>query len=206
VLIDIYQPYGSLEAAISGTEAPKEITDQLALVEVDFLSFDGVRKLGELVIASELAGEIQEIFGILLFKKFPIGSVIPMKFFNWNDHASMSHGRVEDEAVPGNTSAFNYRLVPGEDVLSAHGPGRAADLNPDLNPYNYPPWVPVEEHYNYAPRDIERPGTIVEGGVVTRAFDAYGWEWGGRWPHPDYQHFQKLAGTVSEMYICRQTI
>jgi hypothetical protein len=30
---------------------------------------------------------------------------------------------------------------------------------------------------------------IVEGGVVTRTFDALGWGWGGRWRDPvDYQH------------------
>jgi hypothetical protein len=34
------------------------------------------------------------------------------------------------------------------------------------------------------------PGLIHEGGLVTRAFDAIGWGWGGRWVTPkDYQHF-----------------
>ena len=36
---------------------------------------------------------------------------------------------------------------------------------------------------------------IVEGGVVTRAFDARGWEWGGRWSGIiDYQHFSADGG------------
>jgi hypothetical protein len=31
----------------------------------------------------------------------------------------------------------------------------------------------------------------VEGGALVRAFDAVGWEWGGRWSGSvrDYQHF-----------------
>jgi D-alanyl-D-alanine carboxypeptidase len=34
-----------------------------------------------------------------------------------------------------------------------------------------------------------RPGMAVAGSVLVRAFAAVGWQWGGRWGTPDYQHF-----------------
>lgn len=33
------------------------------------------------------------------------------------------------------------------------------------------------------------PGIITADSVVVRAFAAIGWEWGGTWAEPDYQHF-----------------
>jgi hypothetical protein len=30
---------------------------------------------------------------------------------------------------------------------------------------------------------------IAPGGAVVRAFASRGWEWGGVWSAPDYQHF-----------------
>jgi len=32
-------------------------------------------------------------------------------------------------------------------------------------------------------------GVIRAGDAVVRAFAAIGWEWGGSWASPDYQHF-----------------
>ncbi|MEM7275871.1 MAG: M15 family metallopeptidase [Actinomycetota bacterium] len=35
---------------------------------------------------------------------------------------------------------------------------------------------------------------VVEGDVVVAAFDAIGWEWGGRWRSlVDYQHFSRTG-------------
>jgi hypothetical protein len=33
------------------------------------------------------------------------------------------------------------------------------------------------------------PGTIQAGDTVVEAFAEIGWEWGGTWSSPDYQHF-----------------
>ncbi|HQR27179.1 MAG TPA: M15 family metallopeptidase [Nocardioides sp.] len=35
-----------------------------------------------------------------------------------------------------------------------------------------------------------RPASDFGGDVVVEAFEAIGWEWGGSWTPPDYQHFQ----------------
>jgi poly-gamma-glutamate synthesis protein (capsule biosynthesis protein) len=34
-----------------------------------------------------------------------------------------------------------------------------------------------------------QPGVIREGDVVRREFDRIGWEWGGLYSDPDFQHF-----------------
>jgi hypothetical protein len=32
------------------------------------------------------------------------------------------------------------------------------------------------------------------GGALVEAFAAVGWQWGGRWSSPDYQHFSSSGG------------
>jgi hypothetical protein len=34
----------------------------------------------------------------------------------------------------------------------------------------------------------------VPGGVLVSTFAAQGWQWGGRWTPPDYQHFSQTGG------------
>jgi hypothetical protein len=42
----------------------------------------------------------------------------------------------------------------------------------------------------YLDRDWQRAGMIHGGGIVTDAFDAIGWTWGGSWQNTtDYMHF-----------------
>jgi hypothetical protein len=45
------------------------------------------------------------------------------------------------------------------------------------------------EGRRYLDRSRVRPGVAVAGGVLVTAFAAVGWQWGGRWGTPDYQHF-----------------
>jgi hypothetical protein len=43
-------------------------------------------------------------------------------------------------------------------------------------------------------RSVYHPAMIRSGDVVTRAFDAIGWQWGGRWTSlVDYQHFERAT-------------
>jgi hypothetical protein len=34
----------------------------------------------------------------------------------------------------------------------------------------------------------------VTGGALVSAFAAAGWQWGGRWASPDWQHFSATGG------------
>jgi hypothetical protein len=169
--------YPDLESAIHGTQAPPEVIERLELVPVDFVNFDFERKTGQLVVASALASDVQEIFGEIRDAEFPIFSIIPIAWFGHDDLVSIGNN---------NTSGFCYRPVWGTNVLSKHALGNAVDVNPLFNPYE-------AGGFPYNGYDPNVLGTIVEGGVVVRAFLGHGWEWGGRWARGerDYQHFNK---------------
>jgi hypothetical protein len=75
-------------------------------------------------------------------------------------------------------------------VLSAHAYGLAIDVNPFLNPYTKGDLVLPELASAYVDRSWRRPGMILRGGPVVRAFAAVGWAWGGDFRSvSDLQHF-----------------
>jgi poly-gamma-glutamate synthesis protein (capsule biosynthesis protein) len=93
-----------------------------------------------------------------------------------------------------NTSGFNCRRVKGSAEWSAHAFGAAIDVNPVQNPYLTPSSVFPPDSRRFAALDrsaeaLVPDGTIRSDDVVVRAFAAIGWEWGGSWAVPDYQHF-----------------
>ncbi|MDH3707037.1 MAG: M15 family metallopeptidase, partial [Acidimicrobiia bacterium] len=89
-----------------------------------------------------------------------------------------------------NTSAYNCRTVAGTSTWSQHAYGRAVDINPLVNPWVQGNVVDPPEGAPYVIRDPAVAGLIVPGDVVTGAFAAIGWGWGGTWTSTkDYQHF-----------------
>ncbi len=88
-----------------------------------------------------------------------------------------------------NTSMFNCRTAYGNKNWSVHAFGRAIDVNTIENPYfpNSHTIVPPAGKA-FADRGNLRPGMIVSGDLVIRAFQAEGFKWGGDWK--DYQHFE----------------
>ena len=80
-------------------------------------------------------------------------------------------------------------------IWSQHAFGLAIDINPIENPY-----VASDgyvRNYNARPyrnRSLHRPGMILPGDVVVRAFAAIGWKWGGSWSgDKDYMHFSSTG-------------
>ena len=58
------------------------------------------------------------------------------------------------------------------------------------NPYVAGSRVSPRRGRRYLDRSDVRPGMIVDGDIVVRAFRRIGWEWGGHWrTAKDYQHF-----------------
>lgn len=154
-------------------------------VSLPFVGFDGRVRRGALVVHNSAARDVVAVFRALYRARFPIRRVQPIQRYDGDDFASIEAD---------NTSAFNCRRATGSSSWSQHAFGRAIDLNPLENPYvagettSHPGSVP------YLDRRPRR-GVIVEGGVVTRAFDARGWGWGGRWSGVvDYQHFSAEGG------------
>ena len=94
-----------------------------------------------------------------------------------------------------NTSAFNCRSVTGNPYrLSQHAYGIAIDINTVRNPYVTASRVYPSFAREYLDRSHARPGMLYYDGVVARTFRSFGWLWGARWAHPDYQHFSINGG------------
>ena len=124
-----------------------------------------------------------EIFEVLYNAKFPIEKMVLIDDYDGDDNLSMADD---------NTSAFNYRNVPGTSTLSNHSYGVAIDINPLVNPYVRENDVMPPEGQDFLDREDVRPGMIIQGDVVYDSFISRGWTWGGDWETvKDYQHFEK---------------
>lgn len=169
----------TIDEALSGAEIPAWIKKNLVLVDVEYYSFDNKLHKGQLVIHKRAEKDIKEIFDIIRSIRFPVNQVVPIVRYNWSDEASMNDN---------NTSAFNYRKVKGQKVLSAHSYGLAIDINPMQNPHIKRNIVqPVNGKY-----DIKATGTILKNSKIVQEFRKRGWQWGGTWrSSKDYQHFEK---------------
>ena len=153
--------------------------EALAYVTLDHVTFDGGVARGELVVAAALATRTVELFRRLYQLGFPIRQMKLVDDYDANDDRSMSAD---------NSSAFNYRLIAGTQLLSQHALGRAIDINPVENPWRRPDRIVPAEGIPFADRTNVRPGMIVRPGPVVAIFDECGWEWGGDWRHAFDDH------------------
>jgi poly-gamma-glutamate synthesis protein (capsule biosynthesis protein) len=161
-----------------GTEPRCPSWDALAYVLVDHVTFDGTNR-GELVVAVEVAPRAVALFRRLWELGFPIRQLRLVDDYAASDEASMAAD---------NSSAFNFRLIAGTQLLSQHALGRAIDINPVENPWRKPDRIVPEAGQAFADRTDIRPGMIVRPGPIVCAFDELGWEWGGDWRHAFDDH------------------
>lgn len=153
---------------------------ELRLLTLPYVGSDGTRRTGQLVVNARAVTEVARVFTALFARHFPIRSMRPIDDFGGSDDASM--------AVD-NTSGFNCRQAVGGPGWSMHSYGLAIDLDPRENPYVEGGRVLPPEGAPYVDRATVHRGMIVAGGVAVRAFTSVGWQWGGTWSSPDYQHF-----------------
>jgi hypothetical protein len=166
--------------AIAGTTAPDPIIDSLSFIDVVYYTFDGKRHQGQIIVNSELEDDLIAIFALIEKLKFPVGRVIPIAEYQWDDHKSMAAN---------NSSGFNFRVIEGTTKLSLHSLGRAVDINPVQNPVIYPHGIIAPEGSVYKPGQA---GTMTSDHPVVRSFLEHGWHWGGNFEQPkDYHHFEK---------------
>ena len=171
----------SFEDAIAGTAAPRAVIEELCLLDVRYVAFDGYVHLGQLVVHRCLQEELTDIFALIRAIGFPVAKVIPLVHYNWSDEASMADN---------NTSAFNYRPVAGTNRLSRHATGQAIDINPGQNPVIYANGVSLPPAAVYDP---PAPGTSTPDSPLMQAFLSRGWQWGGDFEGlKDYHHWEKL--------------
>ena len=149
---------------------------------MSYVGFDGKPATGELVVAAEIVEVVGETFRELYEARFPVRKMITIEAYGGDDDASMADD---------NTSAFNCRQTTGGSGWSQHSYGTAIDINPRENPYVRGDVVLPPRGTDYLDRADVRPGMIVDGDVVVRAFTSRGFEWGGAWTSlKDYQHVE----------------
>jgi hypothetical protein len=155
--------------------------DDLRIVRLTYWGFDERAHQGSLVVNARAADAMVEVFRRLFAERFPIRRMEPIDVFGGSDEASTEAD---------NTAAFNCRnaVAEGPSHWSMHAYGLAIDVNPVENPYLLGGRVLPPNGRDYLDRSSYRPGMAVEGGVLPSAFAAVGWQWGGRWSNPDYQH------------------
>jgi hypothetical protein len=154
---------------------------RLRLIRLTYWGFDDEPHRGRLVVHRGWAHEVVEVFERLYSGRFPVRRIRLVDRYGADDRESMRHD---------NTSAFNCRFVAGTTTWSQHAYGRAIDLNPVENPYVAGSHVSPRRGRRFLDRSDVRPGMVVDGDLVWRAFRDIGWEWGGTWTSAqDYQHF-----------------
>ncbi len=169
----------TLEESLRGREIPDSIRETLVLVDLPYLSFNGDRTVGQMVVHKSAKMDVVDIFSELFHRHFPVMSIFPTVIYDWDDERSMEAN---------NTSAFNYRTIMGTDRLSNHSYGLAIDLNPLQNPYILSDGRVFPKGAVY---DQNQPGTITP--IIADIFRGRGWKWGGDWVSPkDWQHFEKI--------------
>ncbi|MDA3847329.1 MAG: M15 family metallopeptidase [Vallitaleaceae bacterium] len=163
-------------------DAPVSL-EELRLVHVTYVGFDGLSHYGTMVVNESVAVDVVEIFREIYEAGFSIEKIELIDIYGGDDDLSMADN---------NSSAFNYREVPGTTSISKHSYGVAIDINPIQNPYIVGDEVMPEVGRDYLDRDDVRQGMIVTDDVVYDAFISRGWTWGGEWRSvKDYQHFVK---------------
>ena len=161
--------------------------EDLRLITLTHVGFDGQPRTGELVVHAEVADDVVGVFRGLFDAQFPIEQIRLVDDFGGDDDRSMEAN---------NTSAFNCRRATGSTRWSAHSYGKAIDISPVQNPYvTRSGSVLPPAGSAFVNRASSSPGVITTDGAVVRAFDGIGWGWGGRWSSgKDYQHFS-ASGT-----------
>jgi hypothetical protein len=156
--------------------------DELRLVSLAYIGFDGRPHRGRLIVNRDAATAVVGAFRMLYAARFPIRRMVPVDAYGGDDFRSIEAD---------NTSAFNCRPATGSSHWSNHAYGRAIDVNPIENPYISGGHTSHRASVTYLDRRRVRPGMAVAGGALVRAFAAQGWGWGGRWSGStqDTQHF-----------------
>ncbi len=171
-----------LERSTWNDECPVGAED-LRYLTVSFVGFDGGAHTGEMIVHADYAEGMVSVFRELYEAGYPIEE---MRIVEPVDLLPPSDGDVN------NTTSFVCRQVAGTTTFSQHAYGLAVDINPFQNPYVRRATVIPPLAMAYADRSWKRPGMIAENDLVVAAFDAIGWQWGGRWNSlKDYQHFSR---------------
>jgi D-alanyl-D-alanine carboxypeptidase-like protein len=177
-----YAPVRAAELSASWHAGCPVAPDRLRLLSLPYIGFDGAPHTGHMVVHADVAVPVIGVFQKLYAARFPIRRMVLIDAYGGRDDASV---------YADNTSAFNCRAVTGGSSWSEHAYGKAIDIDPLENPYVYRDGHVMDAHAApFTHRDTTARGVIHASDVVTNAFAAIGWRWGGNFTATkDYQHF-----------------
>jgi len=157
------------------------------MLHMSYWGFDDQSHMGTMVVATSVVTAVLWVFGTLYDEQFPIRQMVPVDVYGGSDPAS---------TAADNTAGFNCRdaVAAGPPHWSVHAYGEAIDVNTVENPYIEGGQVLPPNATAYVDRADIRPGMAYYGGELVDAFASVGWQWGGRWSDPDYQHFSATGG------------
>ncbi len=160
--------------------------EELAYVTVSHWGFDQRFHTGEILVNTQVAEDVVEVFRRLHEIRFPIEEMRVIRLEEIDAHPT---GDWND------TTSFVCRPAVGSGNWSNHAYGLAIDVNPFHNPYLKGDLVLPELASAYLDRADQRPGMIVDGDEVVQAFAEVGWSWGGNWNSlKDWMHFSQPGG------------
>ncbi|AQP45491.1 M15 family metallopeptidase [Tessaracoccus flavus] len=151
----------------------------LRTVRINQQSMDGRIYRGEIIVRTQRAAEVADVFRRTFDAGFPVYQMTNPNAFGADDPRMMAAN---------NTSAFNCRRVVGNPyAMSPHSYGYAVDVNPWQNPYRDPTgkWWPSTDHVSRTP---VVPGQLTESSAPVVAMKDHGWRWFSGW---DWHHFEK---------------
>lgn len=169
--------------------------NQLRYLKVLHYNYSHEIQVGELIVNEMIAEDCKNIFLELFSEEYEIQSMYLIDKFWTGEGVDSDTKSIENN----NTSAFNYRVVPGTNQLSNHAKGYAIDINPLQNPYvQYSEDGSYGIHYKdmekYVDRSSRKKHMITHEDSAYQIFTKYGFTWGGDWnEEKDYQHFQKVC-------------
>ncbi|HEX6219823.1 MAG TPA: M15 family metallopeptidase [Acidimicrobiia bacterium] len=156
--------------------------DDVVFISLRHWGLDGAVHTGAIVVARAEGENVVAIFRRLFEIRYPIESVVPI--------GDLPEGVEDDDPAYNNTSGLHCRRAMGSTRWSEHSRGLAIDINPLQNPFVTPNILWPQDSDKYLDRTLEEPGMIEADDEVVRAFEGYGWLWGGYWSSiKDYQHF-----------------
>ena len=169
--------------------------EELRYLKVLHYNYDHQIQVGELIVNAEIAEDCKHIFTELFMQEYEIASMYLLEKYWTGDGVTTDTVSIEEN----NSSAFNYRVVPGTNHLSNHARGYAIDLNPLQNPYvAYRSDGSFRTYYKdmekYLDRNSGAAHMITHEDAAYQIFTKYGVTWGGDWKNSkDYQHFEKVV-------------
>ena len=163
--------------------------DRLRTIRTNYVDFDGHLQRGEIIVRSDLAPMVADVFERSLDAGSPIFQMTNPSRWGGDDISMMAAN---------NTSGFNCRKVVGNPYSwSPHAYGTAVDINPVQNPYRDPTgrWHPSTQ---YVSRTPVVKGMLTSTSAPVVAFRSHGWEWYSGW---DWHHFQWRGGIARALAL-----